>query len=441
MTAVLIAILTMTVVGLLVAIAIDRSARGALLLGLAVLYGSGALLYALLLLSVLRISWTATSAMIALLAFGVAAWIAGRRGSRPPTAQETGRRITPHLLDIITAFLVVSYTAYITVASLWEWDFWAIWGLKARVFLEHGGVDWTWLGSRWNDFAHPDYPVLVPLNYVFAGLLNGSWSDRWLGLFQVAWAVAALLIVRALTAAETKNWASAAATAACAILAMSFYAGMAEGALIAFAGTGLLFVRRAVHDDNPLDWQHGALLLGLAANCKNEGIALLAVTAVGIVVSDPRRWRRVVRLWPALVLLAPWMLLRAAHALPTDIASGNVLGRLLERAAHPVEVFTILTKALVDPWSWAVILLALVIVPRGVQRERFIVTVTFLQIAVYIATYFVTPNDVTWHIMTSWQRLTRQIQIPITAACVILLAQFAAGGEDAPHAEARSEQH
>ncbi len=174
---------------------------------------------------------------------------------------------------------------------------------------------------------------------------------------------------------------------------------------------------------------------------KNEGIALLAVTAVGIVVSDPRRWRRVVRLWPALVLLAPWMLLRAAHALPTDIASGNVLGRLLERAAHPVEVFTILTKALVDPWSWAVILLALVIVPRGVQRERFIVTVTFLQIAVYIATYFVTPNDVTWHIMTSWQRLTRQIQIPITAACVILLAQFAAGGEDAPHAEARSEQH
>jgi hypothetical protein len=195
-----------------------------------------------------------------------------------------------------------------------------------------------------------------------------------------------------------------------------------------------------MRDDDPVDWRHGALLLGLAANCKNEGIALLAVTAVAVVASDPRRWRRVVRLWPALALLAPWMLLRAGHALPTDIAGGNIAGRFLERAAHPGEVFAILGRALVDPWSWIVILLALVIVPRGVQRERFIVIVTFLQIATYIATYFVTPNDVTWHIMTSWQRLTRQVQLPITVVCVMLLAQFVSGGEDAPHAEARSEQ-
>ena len=76
---------------------------------------------------------------------------------------------------------------------------------------------------------------------------------------------------------------------------------------------------------------------------------------------------------------------------------------------------------------------------RAVQRERFIVIVTFLQIATYIATYFVTPNDVTWHIMTSWQRLTRQVQLPITVVCVMLLAQFVSGGEDAPHAEARSD--
>lgn len=439
MIAVAVAILTMTVVGLLLAIAIDSAARGALLLGLAFLYGSGATTFALLLLSVLHIEWTALSAMGALLAIGVLAWIAARRGSRHAPAA-VRRRMKPHPLDAVTAVLVAGYSAYITVASLWEWDFWAIWGLKARVFLEHGGIDWAWLAGRWNDFAHPDYPLLVPLNYAFAGLLGGGWSDRWLGLFFIAWAVAALLVVRALTEAETTNWASAAATAASAIVAMSLYAGMAEGALIAFAGTGLLFLRRAVSNDDPLDWRHGALLLGLAANCKNEGIALLAVTAIGVVASDPRRWRRVVRLWPSLALLAPWMLLRAAHALPTDIAGGNIVGRFLERAAHPGEVFAILGRALVDPWSWIVILATLVIVPRGVQRERFIVIVTFLQIATYIATYFVTPNDVTWHIMTSWQRLTRQVQLPITVACVMLLAQFVMGGEDAPHAEARSEQ-
>jgi hypothetical protein len=441
MTAVVIAILTMTVVGLLVTIALDPAARGAILLGMAVLYGGGAVLYALLLLSVLHIDWTAASAMIALLAIGAAAWIAARRGSRAAgTTVAVERTVKPHVLDAVTAILAAGYVAYMTVASLWEWDFWAIWGLKARVFLDHGSIDWAWLGSHWHDFAHPDYPVLVPLNYVLAGLLNGSWSDRWLGLFQVAWAFAALLVVRALTAAEAPNWVSAAATAASAIVAMSRYAGMAEGALIAFAGVGLLFLRKAMRDDNPIDWRHGALLLGLAANCKNEGIALLAVTAIAIVATDPRRWRRVLHLWPAVVLLAPWMLLRAAHALPTDIASGNILGRFLARAAHPGQIFAILGRATVDPWSWAVILLTLLIVPRAVQRERFIVIVTALQIATYVATYFVTPNDVTWHIMTSWQRLTRQVQIPITVACIILLAQFAAGGEDARHAEARSEQ-
>jgi hypothetical protein len=42
--------------------------------------------------------------------------------------------------------------------------------------------------------------------------------------------------------------------------------------------------------------------------------------------------------------------------------------------------------------------------------------------------------------MTSWSRLTRQVQLPITVACVLLLAQVLVRGEDAPHAEARPQQ-
>jgi hypothetical protein len=148
----------------------------------------------------------------------------------------------------------------------------------------------------------------------------------------------------------------------------------------------------------------------------------------------------VLRLWPSLALLAPWMLLRATHVLPTDIASGNIIGRFVERAMHAGDVFSILGRALVDPWSWLIIILTFAIVPNALRRERFIVVVTFLQIAVYVATYFITPHDVTWHIMTSWQRLSRHVQVPITVICVLLLAQFATRGEDAPHAEARPGQ-
>ena len=426
MIAALIAALTMTVVGVPVTVATDRSARGPLLLGLAFLYGSAATCAALLLLSVLHITWTSVSAMAALMLIAIAAWLARGLTQEPPPA--TGHQPRPHLLDSITLILIIGYTAYITVASLWEWDFWAIWGLKARVFLERGSIDWTWLENRWNDFAHPDYPLLVPLNYAFVGLLNGGWSDRWLGVLFVAWAAALLLVVRALTADEAPKWASSAATAAVATVAMSSHAGMAEAALIAYAGSALLFLRRAVRDDRALDWRHGALLLGLAANSKNEGIALLAATAIGIAVTAPSR---LVRLWPAGALVAPWMLLRAAHTLPTDIASGSILGRFADRVASADQVFAVLGLALVDPWSWLVIVLTFFIVPKGLRRERFVVVVTAVQLVLYVATYFATPHDLQWHVMTSWSRLTRQVQLPITVTCVLLLAQLLVRGEDA----------
>jgi hypothetical protein len=445
MTAVLLAILAITVIGLPLTIAVDRTARGARLLGLAFLYGSAAVMYALMLLSLVRIPWTALAAGTTLIVFASIAWLVVRwQRRRALNPQEAPLPLTqrPHLFDVITLLLLGAYGAYITVASPWEWDYWAIWGLKARVFFEHGGIDWSWLGNRWNEFAHPDYPLLVPFNYDFACLLNGAWDDRWFGLLLIAWALAALLIVRSLAADEAKPWAAAAATAASAILAMSNYAGMAEGALIAFAATGLLYQRRALDDARarPADQWHAAILLGLAANCKNEGIALLAATAIATVAADPRRWRRVLALWPAAALLAPWMLLRATHALPTDLASGDLLARFADRVAHAGALFTVLRHALVDGWSWLVLIAGFAIVPRAVRRERFIVTVTFVQLAFFVATYFVTPHDFTWHIMTSWQRLTRQVQIPITVVCVLLLAQFVVRGEDARHAEARPDQ-
>ena len=129
------------------------------------------------------------------------------------------------------------------------------------------------------------------------------------------------------------------------------------------------------------------------------------------------------------------MLLRAAHTLPTDITSGSILGRFADRVAHADEVLAVLGLALADPWSWLVIILTFFIVPKGLRRERFLVVVTAVQLVFYVATYFVTPHDLKWHVMTSWSRLTRQVQLPITVACVLLLAQLLGRGEDAPHAE------
>ena len=125
--------------------------------------------------------WTLISVTIIALAVFCAAPRPSREDIRQPASRQPATHAhTPRSRHALHAS--TGYALYATLAPLWEWDFWAIWGLKARVFLEAGGIDWHFLESRWNAFAHPDYPLLVPLNFDFVALINGGWSDRWLGL-------------------------------------------------------------------------------------------------------------------------------------------------------------------------------------------------------------------------------------------------------------------
>jgi hypothetical protein len=340
------------------------------------------------------------------------------------------------VIDILSLGMLVCYALYATLAPLWEWDFWAIWGLKAKVFLEAGGVDWRFLESRWNIFAHPDYPLLVPLDFDFAALVAGGWSDLGPGLLFVAWGAALLLVARALAARETTPLLAALLAFALTAGSLTLDLGLAEGALIAFGGAGVLLAREALREDDPATWRHAALMLGFAANCKNEGMALIvAVTVALAAVSWSRELarKRLPRLWPAYALAAPWLVLRVVHALPTDIAGGSVVSRLMERLATAPEILAFLAARLGRPWFWMAIFAALLIVPAVVRRrERFVLIVTAIQIVFFVFAYFVTPYDVHWHVVTSWARLTGQVAVPIAFAVFLMLAESFRGDVSAP---------
>jgi len=429
MTATLIAILSLAVMGIPITLAVDRRVRGPLLIGTAFLYGSGTMSFVLLTLSIAHIRWTLISVTIAsLIVFCAAALIARRRAG-----DVASHHTKPHLLDLVTLFTIVCYALYATLAPVWEWDFWAIWGLKARTFLEIGGIDWRFLESRWNTFVHPDYPLLVPLNYDFVALLNGGWSDRWMGLLCVAWAVALALVARSLAARETTPFFAALLALLVAALGFSRYVGLAEGALIAFSGAGVLFVRAALLHDDDVAWRHGALMLGFAANCKNEGVALLGAVTIAIVATS---WSRLRKLTPAYALAVPWLILRAAHTLPTDIAEGSTVSRLLARLPYAHQILMFLAEQLYKPWFWIAILIGILLAPAAARhRERFTFLVTAIQCLFFVTVYFITPNELRWHVLSSWPRLTAQIAVPITFAVFLTLANSLRAEEDAPHAE------
>jgi len=421
MTAVIVAALSMTVVGIPLALALDRRVHGPLLLGMALLYGSGLLYFVLLALSIAGIRWTVLSVTVPALIAGAACWLIARRQAGGPAI---GRPVRPHWLDLFTVATIAGYAVFATIAPLWEWDFWAIWGMKAKVFLERGGIDWRFLESRWNAYVHPDYPLLVPLNYDFASLLHGGWSDRWLGIITVAWAVALVLIVRHLAAMESGPVPAALAALVIAPIAASRFIGIAEGPLIAFSGAAVLLLRRGLLFDDDAGWRHGAVLLGLAANVKNEGVAMIVAVIVALLFVRPRA---VVRLWPSVVIAAPWLVLRAVHHLQTDITSGAVLQRLIMRLPHAGTIGAMAARTVYHPFFWALLLVAFLIVPAARKREAFVLLFTAVQLSFYLATYLVTPNDPRWHIETSWSRLTEQIAVPITFVVILLLADAAAG--------------
>jgi hypothetical protein len=427
------------VCGLAAALLIDPSSGGRRLVGTAFLLGSGIAAFTLLALSLAGVRWTATSSALLLAAVTLALWFAGvrRRRASPPRerrAPETtaADRIAAAAVDLVTLLLIAGHAVYATLAPVAEWDFWAIWGLKARTFIANGGIDWAYLEHPFNAFTHPDYPILLPLDYAWITLFGEGWSDRWLGILTTAFGAALLLILRDLFEEELRGRTLAAlATLAVASFSLSPWIGMAEGPLVAFGGAGLLIVRRGLMKNDGAAIASGSVLLGLAGFTKNEGLSLIIAAIIAAFLYLGTRRREVVRLWPSVALAAPWLLLRAIHGLQTDLASGSVA----ERATQQLQNLPALTSALADnlpdePLFWIAVAAAILLFARRELRiERFVVAAVVIQVLFYIAAYVVTPNELRWHVASSWVRLLEQVAVPAGFVAVTILGRVLEGAD------------
>jgi len=431
MIAVIATVIGMTVIGLPVTLAIDRDVRRGALVGLSFLYGGGAVYLVMLLLP-----WRLPLIVLTLLAISAIAWSIARRSHSERAAEAGGAtpvspalRVLSAIADALTLLTLAGYAFFATLARPWEWDFAAVWGLKARVFFEHGGIDWRFLESRWNDFQHSEYPLLLPFHFDFVALLSGGWNDRWLGLLFVAYAGALVLIVREMTARELPSPFPALITLVMAGLACTRYVGMAEGPFIAFATAAILLLRSG-------RFVHAAMLFGFAATSKQEGLTLLMAAVAALVVA--RRWRDAVRLWPAAVIAAPWWIFVFEHHLRSYLATSGVLDRAITRLAQSWDFAMFLFTWTPDGKLWIVILVA-ILVARGVDRRREApyLLLLALQVAAILFAYLTTPYGVQWHIATSWPRLERQIIPAATWLALLLLAKTFVRENNHAHAEAR----
>jgi hypothetical protein len=308
----------------------------------------------------------------------------------------------------IAIIAMIGYALFATLAPSPEFDYLAAWGFKARAFFEVRSIDWQLLVHASARDTHPDYPLLLPLTYDFIAVLRNGWNDAHLGAVHVAFAAAL---------EETRSRLAAAfITAALVPLAATPWMGIGEGPFIAYATAALLLIRRG-------NVAIGAILLGLAASTKNEGLTLIAAAALGLVCA--RRAREVIRLWPAVVIPMPWLVARLFHRLPTDIVTGSVITRVVAHLRDPWPILAALSSAsLGKPLFWIALAAGIVIASRTLAtRERFVIITLLTQFACYLGAYAATPYDVAWHVTWSWERLVGHLTPTLTF--VVLLALVA----------------
>jgi hypothetical protein len=436
-TGALLAIAILTAAGLPLAAWLEPTLGWRARIGFAFLAGSGSVTLVMLLATFAGIRWSLPVVLAGLALVAGAAFPCARRLA---TGDRTRLRAHPlaFAADAATLVSVAGYALFATVARPWEWDFWAIWGLKAKEFLLTRGVNFEFLGRPDNFFSHPDYPPLVPLVYDFAALVGGKWDDRWMGAITVAFAVAMLLVLREeLQRQSGSALAGAFGTLAVSGVACSGWVGLGDGPLIALAAPGLLIMSRGFREASSRAIVAGSVLLGLSGLAKNEGVSFVVAAIVVTLIFERRRWLQVAL--PAAALVAPWLLARLAIAATTDVFEGGFAARVAERLSDPAGFVSTLAGGMFErPELWLILALLLALHPAAAKRERFLLGVAGLQALSYVAVYAGTSNDLASHVQSSLGRVTSHLA-PLAAIVAVLTAGELLGHDSTVEAEGKDE--
>jgi hypothetical protein len=431
--ALVIGLLASVAAAFLLLCAIDRESPVDRITGEALLLAPALPAGVLGLASLLSIEWSRGLLAVGGIAVVVGlALLRGWTGRRRPVAVDRSRLdlalAVP--LAVLVLLLLLGYAQFAFVSAGAENDFIGIWGAKGRTFFESGGVDREYLTSHWRAYAHPDYPILVPLIFASVAVLAGGWSESLSGLVYVVLAMGGLVLVRA----ELRKVTGRVAIQALGVLAvvpfvMSPWIGLADGPLALLALAALLRLGSGLDGGARPDFTIGGIFLGLAMATKNEGVAL-GVIAILLLALRRRNGVLLVALWPTVAIAAPWLVVRSVLGLSTDLFEGGALSRVVARLTVGDELTRMLEYLVVyRPGQWILYLAFICVFVLWRRRLTvgawFILAVAALQVLTYLGAYLVTPLPLEWHVRWSWERLLSQIGASLAVVAIVTLARVA----------------
>ena len=363
---------------------------------------------------------------------------------------EPGKRSRLHLLIAgILSIELIAWAVTFVIAYFKEphgrWDAWLIWNMHAR-FLFRGGDHWRDAFASGLDWSHWDYPLLLPLSIVRGWRYMGSETPVLPAIMGFCFTLLTLgLLLTTLTLLRGRLQGCLAAMV---LLGTPFLItmGAAQFADVPLAFFILMTLGMLTLQARAEEGRGGMLLLaglaaGMAAWTKNEGILFLLVVALSLFAATVRTgsWREASRRTAGFLAGAmPIMLIVLAFKLllaPTgDLAAGISWSALAEklvdgdRYAQIARAFLLMgisfTQGLVDvrvgmqfnPGAVNILLLIAYLLFAGIQIDRrdrtgllAVGAVLCIMPAGYFFVYVMTPLDLTYHLITSLNRLFLQL--------------------------------
>lgn len=272
--------------------------------------------------SALGVRWTVVSLALPAAALSSSlAWVwsrrpaaTWRRGHYRPAVAVAGLAVTVGGLVQLAAAAVSGRAASV--------DLLLFWGVKVTHWVAAGGLDAPALAHSFAIHTHPSYPPLFSTVLAFGALVAGELPWLAVPATSLLWVAATVPVVVHLVGQRVVGEHALVVTgfwtvAVTAALVAGCCAGNAEPALVAYTTTLLAAMLVAgVEGDRKLDVMVAVAAAG-AVLTKNEGGIAVALILVGVLVRNPRAWRRAVPLASgAVVGILSWLAVRWGLGLP-----------------------------------------------------------------------------------------------------------------------------
>ncbi len=283
---------------------------------------------------------------------------------------------------------------------MWSNDYLAIWGLKGKsIFLARALPGSLWPAGLY-DFAHPEYPLGLPLLYAGLASLLGRWDDHAMALLFPCLQVATLVVLFGWLKRRGTSWQVSMGAVALVALFEPLYSGFLTGMAEVPVSAAFLLFGTAFSDCLDADggspiarserpWRRLAAASLIAAATKNEGIFLCVAGGVGALAARGRSGLRT-----AAVALVPAGMVAVASRLASggaplrDLDFAFLGPRIRELPARAEEALRA-TVATIDLPAWAALACLALLLLAG-RRTPFADRLLVLA-AVCLAAYLALP--------------------------------------------------